>query len=424
MNRAVFLDRDGVINEDIDLLSRIDDLKLIDGAYEAVKILNDLGFRVIVVTNQPQVAKGNCSEYDVNSVNQEIKKRFESKNAVIDAFYYCPHHPEKGFPGERAEYKIACNCRKPNIGMLEQAKKDFELDLKSCFIIGDRTVDMKTGENAGCRKILVRTGHAGKDGKYNAKPDFTADNVLEAAVLIKSIKQIEDAKMKAVILVGGRGERLRPLTDTLPKPMLEIDGKPILEHQIELLKKYGIRDILVCGHYLFEKIKNYFKDGSVFGVGISYSDEETPMGTGGAIKKVEGFIDSTFIVLYGDIMLEMNLMKLVMFHKEKKSLLTLVLHESDHPYDSDLVDTNNSKVIKILGKHVKNPQTKLAKTSIFIAEPEVLEFLPDGRSDFDAEALPKIVETGRVFGYTTNEFIKDVGTVDRYESIRKRFENA
>jgi D,D-heptose 1,7-bisphosphate phosphatase len=424
MNRAVFLDRDGVINKDVDLLSSINEIKLIDGSYEAVRILNKLGFKVIVVTNQPGVAKGHFTEDDVNSVNEEIKKRFASKGAVIDAFYYCPHHPDRGFAGERPEYKIECNCRKPKIGMLERAAKDFDLNLESCFIIGDRTVDMKTGENAGCRKILVRTGYAGRDNKYNAVPDFIADDLLGAAKLIRHIKQIEDAEMKAVVLVGGRGERLRPLTDNIPKPMLEIKGKPILEHQIELLKKYGIRNVLVCGHYLFEKIKDYFGDGSEFGVKIDYSDEEIPMGTGGAIKKVESLIDSTFIVLYGDIMLEMDLMKLVMFHKKKSSLLTLVLHESDHPYDSDLVETDSSRVIKILGKHVENPPTRLAKTSIFIAEPEVLEFLSDGKSDFDAEALPKIVETGKVFGYTTDEFIKDIGTVDRYERVRKRFENA
>jgi len=420
MNKAVFLDRDGVINEEVDLLHKPDQLKLIEGSAEAIKLLNK-NFYVIVVTNQPQVARGLCSEDDIQEINEKLKRELEKFNARIDAVYYCPHHPEKGFPGENPEYKIECDCRKPKIGMLEQAAKDFDLDLEFCFIIGDRTVDLKTGKNANCRTILVRTGYAGEDKKYESKPDFVADNLLEAAKLILAVKEVEDSRTKAVILVGGRGERLRPLTDNLPKPMLEIDGKPILEHQIRLLKKYGIRDTVICGHYLFDKIKDYFGDGSAFGVKISYSKEESSLGTGGAIKKVDNFLDSTFLVLYGDIMFDMNILKLIMFHKNNNSLLTLVLHETDHPYDSDLIKTDGNKVTEILGKHVKDPPTRLAKTSLFVAEPAIFGFMSDGKSDFESQTLPTLIKTNRVFGYVTDEFIKDIGTIDRYDELKKRF---
>jgi D,D-heptose 1,7-bisphosphate phosphatase len=418
--RAVFLDRDGVINEEVDLLHKIDQLKLINGSAEAIKLLNK-DFYVIVATNQPQVARGLCSEEYIQKINEKMKKELEKSGAIIDAIYYCPHHPEKGFPDENPEYKIDCNCRKPKTGMLEQAVKDFDLNIEFCFMIGDRTVDVKTGENAKCGTILVKTGYAGKDKKYETRPDFVVDNLLGAAKLIKALKEIEDSKMKTVILAGGMGERLRPLTDIVPKPMLEIGGKPILEHQIRLLKKYGITDIVICGYYLFDKIKDYFSDGSEFGVNITYSYEKYPLGTGGAINKIKNFINSTFLVLYGDIMLEIDLLKLIMFHKKNNSLLTLVLHESDHPYDSDLIKTDGDRVIGILGKHVKDPPTNLAKTSLFVAEPEIFGFIPDGKSDFDSRALPAIIKTNRVFGYITKEFIKDVGTVERYEAIKKRF---
>lgn len=420
MNKAVFLDRDGVINVEVDLLHKTEQLKLIEGSADAIKILNK-DFYVIIVTNQPQVARGLCSEEDIQRINEVLKKELEKFDARIDGIYYCPHHPERGFPGENPRYKIECECRKPKIGMLKKAARDFDLDLESCFIVGDRTVDIKTGKNVNCRTILVKTGYAGKDNKYGVKPDFVANNILEAAKLINAIRKMEDSKMKAVILAGGRGERLRPLTDTIPKPMLEIAGKPILEHQIEILKKYGIRDILICGHYLFNKIKDYFSDGSGFGVNITYSYEKYPLGTGGAIKKIENFIDSVFLVLYGDIMLNMNLLKLIMFHKNNNSLLTLVLHESDHPYDSDIIKTEGDKIIEILGKHVKDPPTRLAKTSLFVAEHEIFRFIPAEKSDFDSQALPAIIKTNRVFGYVTDEFIKDVGTVDRYEEIKKKF---
>ena len=107
--------------------------------------------------------------------------------------------------------------------------------------------------------------------------------------------------MKAVILAGGRGERLKPLTDNLPKPMLPINGKPVIEYQIELLKKAGINDIIICGQYLFEKIINYFGNGEKLGVKIQYIKEKIPLGTGGAIKNAEGFINDDFLLLNGDI---------------------------------------------------------------------------------------------------------------------------
>lgn len=190
MNRAIFLDRDGVIIENINLLHKPEQIKLIDGSAKALKMLNEF-FHVIVVTNQPQVARGLCTEEDVNKIHEKLKndlKRFEAK---IDAIYYCPHHPEKHHSDIKPEcmkYRIDCECRKPKIGMLTKAKEDFDLDLEKCFLIGDSTRDILTGKNAGCKTILVKTGYAGRDGKFLAKPDFICENLLEAAKLILAMK--------------------------------------------------------------------------------------------------------------------------------------------------------------------------------------------------------------------------------------------
>ena len=192
MKPAAFLDRDGVIVKYVADPIKLSDIHLFDFSAQAVKILNGLNMHVIVITNQPQIAKGFTTEENVKTMNKKMVDELKAKGAEIDAVYFCPHHPDKGFPGERSEYKIDCVCRKPKTGMLEWAKERFDIDMHNSFIIGDSTVDIKTGENAkenypGFRTILVKTGLAGKDGKYGVSPDFTSENLLEAAKLIKPL---------------------------------------------------------------------------------------------------------------------------------------------------------------------------------------------------------------------------------------------
>ncbi|MBI5347286.1 MAG: nucleotidyltransferase family protein [Candidatus Aenigmarchaeota archaeon] len=228
--------------------------------------------------------------------------------------------------------------------------------------------------------------------------------------------------MKAVILAGGKGTRMRPLTNKMPKVMLPIRGKPIVEHQVDLLKKYGINDIVMCTGYLGEQIKKHFEDGSKFGVKITYSGEKDPLGTGGAIKNAEKFIDKTFLLLYGDIMLNMNLEKLLGFHKEQGAKITLVIHETDHPYDSDLITVDESGLVtKIFHKpnHEPFPST-LSKTSVCIVEPDVLKQMPEGKHDFEKEIIPKFIEQCSVFGYITDELVRDIGTIERMKSLEER----
>ena len=151
---------------------------------EAVKKINQTDFMTIVVSNQPVVAKGFMTEKDVEEVHKKLETELGNKGAKIDAIYYCPHHPEKGFEGERPELKIACKCRKPEPGLLLQAKEDFNINLEKSYIVGDQTADILAGEKAGCKTVLVETGYAGKDGKYSVQPDFTTNNLLEAVHMI------------------------------------------------------------------------------------------------------------------------------------------------------------------------------------------------------------------------------------------------
>jgi histidinol-phosphate phosphatase family protein len=182
--RAVFLDRDGTLIQDVDGLTRPEQLELLPGAAAAVRELNHHGWRAVLVTNQPVVAKGFCTESDVQNIHNKLETLLGREHAFLDRIYWCPHHPEKGFPGERSELKVDCSCRKPKPGMLLQAQEHLNIDLSSSWLIGDSTTDLETARNAGVKSVLVRTGHGGRDGKFSAAADFTADNVLDAVRVV------------------------------------------------------------------------------------------------------------------------------------------------------------------------------------------------------------------------------------------------
>lgn len=184
--RAVFLDRDGTLVKEISAqgLSRIEDLELLTGVVDAVHELNQAGLRAVLVTNQPVIAKGFCTEADLQQIHNKLETLLGREHAFLDRIYYCPHHPERGFPGERAELKIDCDCRKPKIGMIQQAQRELNIDLAQSWLIGDTTTDVQTARNAGIKSILVRTGHGGRDGKQTAAPDFTFDHLLAAVRFI------------------------------------------------------------------------------------------------------------------------------------------------------------------------------------------------------------------------------------------------
>jgi len=179
--KAVFLDRDGVINRQIDDLSKIKDFKLYNFSTKAIKRINNSDYLTIVVTNQPVIAKGLMKEEELTEMHKKLETEIGLKGAKIDAIYYCPHHPEKGFSGEVSELKIKCDCRKPAIGLINRAVKDFNLDLSKSILIGDSSFDAKAAENAQVKFLGVKTGYGCRDGRYPVKRKFPLfKNLLEA----------------------------------------------------------------------------------------------------------------------------------------------------------------------------------------------------------------------------------------------------
>lgn len=180
MNKAVFLDKDGTLIEDVGYMSSHHQVKFIPGAPEAIKKLNEAGFKVIIISNQAGVARGLVTENMVMTIDKTINKQLLAQGAHFDAAYYCPHHPEHGvYP-----YKQACDCRKPNPGMIKKAQKRFDLDLAKSFMIGDKATDIECGRNAGLKTVIVKTGYGEVAG---AKPDQVAANLSGAVNWVLSL---------------------------------------------------------------------------------------------------------------------------------------------------------------------------------------------------------------------------------------------
>lgn len=153
--KAIFLDRDGTINRYVGFLRNIDQFELIEGVAEAIKKINDSGYLCIVVTNQPVIARGEVTTSQLQEIHNKMETLLGREGAFIDALYYCPHHPDSGFPGEVKELKKICSCRKPKPGMLVRASIDFNIDLSNSWMIGDGENDIKAGQNAGCKTVLI-----------------------------------------------------------------------------------------------------------------------------------------------------------------------------------------------------------------------------------------------------------------------------
>ncbi len=227
--------------------------------------------------------------------------------------------------------------------------------------------------------------------------------------------------MKAVILAGGKGTRLGNLTRDIPKPMIPLLGKPLLEYHVELLRDYGITEIWILVNYLKDSIIQHFGNGAAWNVSIQYFQELEPLGTTGGIKAIESHLTEDFLVLYGDVMVNMDIQRLIDFHKSQKADATLVLHPNDHPYDSDLVELNQQK--RITAFHPK-PHPKdayfrnLVNAGLYVFSPKILNAIPSGVArDFGRDIFPSLVSKYYLAGYNTTEYLKDMGTPERLKKV-------
>lgn len=228
--------------------------------------------------------------------------------------------------------------------------------------------------------------------------------------------------MKVVIIAGGKGTRIASIADEIPKAMIPVNGKPVLEYQIELAKRYGFTEfIFIIGH-LGEQIESYFNNGSKWDVNITYYKETQALGTAGALAYLTQYLNEDFFVFYGDTVMDIDLKKMLNYHINNQSDATLLIHPNDHPYDSDIVDVDKSgRIKKIYNK--PHPQgfisRNLVNAALFIFSPKILQHIEKGvKSHLEKDILPKCIEQEmRLFGYISPEYIKDMGTPDRYHKV-------
>jgi NDP-sugar pyrophosphorylase family protein len=233
--------------------------------------------------------------------------------------------------------------------------------------------------------------------------------------------------MKAFILAAGLGTRLRSLGLDVPKVMVPIGGKPLLEHHLELFKRQGIREFIVNLHFLPEKITSYFGDGSRFGVSITYSHEPELLGTAGAVKKMESELrGESFIVFYGDNLVRVDFAPLLEFHRIRQAQATVALFASPEPWTGGVVETDsNGRVLRFVEKpDRKQVSTNLISAGIFVLEPQVLDMIPAGQFyDFGRDVFPKLLAESRpVYAMAPKAYIQDVGTPERLARAQRDFE--
>jgi mannose-1-phosphate guanylyltransferase/phosphomannomutase len=224
--------------------------------------------------------------------------------------------------------------------------------------------------------------------------------------------------MKAVVMAGGEGTRLRPLTSNQPKPMVSIVGKPCMEHILELLREHGMTDVIVTVAFLPQAIRSYFGEGDTLGMSIGYSVEESPLGTAGSVRLAAKQLDETFLVISGDALCDVDLSKLVEFHKERGAAVTIGLKSVENPLEFGIVVTDDEGRIE---RFLEKPSwgqvfSDTINTGIYVLEPEVLKHVPTDRPyDFSKELFPYLLEMGRpLYGYVMDGYWQDIGNLDQY----------
>src|SRR6266508_4053904 len=225
--------------------------------------------------------------------------------------------------------------------------------------------------------------------------------------------------MKSVIMAGGEGTRLRPLTANQPKPMLPLGNRPMMEHIVRHVHNHGFKDIVVTVQFLASQVRNYFGDGSDMGVDLAYATEPTPLGTAGSVRNAAEMLDDTFVVISGDALTDIDLDELVGFHRRQGALATVALKRVPDPLEFGIViTTDDGRIERFLEKpHWGQVFSDTINTGIYVLEPEVFEHVEEGQpADFAADVFPRLLAEGApLFGFVADGYWEDVGSLEAYQ---------
>ena len=224
---------------------------------------------------------------------------------------------------------------------------------------------------------------------------------------------------KAIILVGGKS--VKSGISKIPKCMMELQGKTILEHLFDLLKKYGIRDVILSVGHMKEKIKDHYGDGSKFGVNITYVEEDEPLGTAGPLKLAKKYLNDSFIVTNGDELKNINIPRMFRLHKRKDALATIALTTVTDPSNYGVARLSGSRILDFVEKPTEEEASNLINAGFYIMEPKVTDIIPAGYSLLEKDVFPKLAKQGKLRGFPFAGQWFDVGNVERYELAKKKW---
>lgn len=255
------------------------------------------------------------------------------------------------------------------------------------------------------------------DGRKIRNRSHATEYLIETGLGVNRVK-------KAIVLVGGEGTRLRPFTYELPKALLPIHGKPMVQHVLDLLKSHGVTEIYLAIYYKGDKIKEYFGDGSKFGLNIKYIVEKSPLGTAGPLRLAKKYLNETFFIVWGDILSEIDLSDFMHFHKNNEGLATVALTSVEDPSRFGVAAMRGSKIVEFVEKPQKNDApSNLINAGMAIMEPEVIEeYVPErGKAMVEYDVYPKLAKEGKLFGYPFEGKWLDTGTHEAYEKAIKEW---
>ncbi|MFA6888744.1 MAG: nucleotidyltransferase family protein [Candidatus Woesearchaeota archaeon] len=243
------------------------------------------------------------------------------------------------------------------------------------------------------------------------------------AVELLLMKAMDQSRPKiAFILAGGKGTRLRPITNEIPKPMMPLHDKPILQHALDLFKKYGITEIVMSIGYKGEKIKEYFGNGTRFGVNITYIEEIEPLGTAGPLNLARQYLTDTFVMCNADELKNIDLNEMYLFHKDNGAMATIALTTVPDPTQYGVAKLMGSKILEFIEKPAAGTApSNLINAGLYILEPSVLDSIPKGTSSIERDVFPTIATNGKLFGFPFSGQWFDTGTLERYEDAMQKW---
>jgi len=242
------------------------------------------------------------------------------------------------------------------------------------------------------------------------------------AIEVLLAKVLESKKVKrAIILAGGKGTRMRPLTYEMPKPMIPIKGKPLVQHIIELCRKYDVREIILSIGYLGDKIREHFGDGSHLGVSIKYVEEHEEMGTAGPLLLAKNHLRGPFLMFNGDVLSNIDLSDLIRFHSEQNAQATIALTQVEDTSSFGVARLKGHHIVGFIEKPKGGEDSKLINAGVYVLEPEILKYIPPGKAMLETEVFPKLCAEGKLVGYPFDGQWFDTGTPEAYERAIKNW---